>query len=117
VYTSNHSPTYSPNATLSEGAERSGGVLTNPSYDAGFVAINGSRIPGFQRLDISVTHEISGLGVPLIASLRFHNAYAVLDPFSWGLRSDPDQRFRWWVEVDPPGLFPLFPSLDLSVAF
>jgi hypothetical protein len=117
VYTSNHSPTYSPNATLSEGAERSGGVLTNPSYDAGFVAINGSRIPGFQRLDISVTHEISGLGVPLIASLRFHNAYAVLDPFSWGLRSDPDQRFRWWVEVDPPGLFPLFPSLNLSVAF
>ena len=79
--------------------------------------LNGSRLPGFERLEFHLSHRFSWWGLPVQATLRMLNGYGLLDPFLWELRENPDTRLRWRATFDGPGLFPLYPVVNLSVRF
>ena len=81
----------------------------------GFIDLNGSRLPGFQRLELSVQHRASWWGIPIRFSLRLLNGYGLLDPFEWELRDDPDIRSKWTATLRDLKLFPLYPAVGLSV--
>lgn len=79
--------------------------------------MNGNRIPGFQRLEVSVVRSLSLWGLNCRLSLRMLNGYGLLDPFVWALRNSRDIRSKWDIMLEEPGLFPLYPSLGLTVRF
>jgi hypothetical protein len=81
------------------------------------IDLNGSRLPGFQRIELRVLHNFEWWGWPLQATLRLLNGYGLLDPFAWELRNDPDVRLKWRATLDDAGLFPRYPTLGLSVRF
>lgn len=86
-----------------------GGLYVEP-YD-----LNGSRLPGFQRLELFVQHRFAAWGLPFHTSLRLLNGYGLLDPFAWQLRESNDARLRWRVRLDAPPLFPLYPVVSVGV--
>jgi hypothetical protein len=79
--------------------------------------VNGSRLPGFQRLELSATRVFSLSGVQCLLSFRLLNAYGLVDPFSWGLRNVSDPRLMWTASLDELKLLPLFPTLGILVRF
>jgi hypothetical protein len=79
--------------------------------------VNGSRIPGFQRLELNVARTLSLWGVRCQISLRMLNGFGLLDPFIWALRNSPDVRSKWGITLQEPDIFPLYPSLGLTVRF
>ncbi len=79
--------------------------------------LNGARLPGFQRLELSVQRAFSFWGIPMYGRLRVLNGYSLVDPFIWTLQERPDPRLRWRVTFDAPPLFPLYPVLSMGVRF
>jgi len=105
---------------------RSTGPLSTP--DTGYatsssgrgleiIDVNGNRIPGFQRLELSVARSLSLWGLPCRVSLRMLNGYGLLDPFVWTLRGSRDIRSKWDIMLEEPALFPLYPLIGLTVRF
>ncbi len=47
---------------------------------------NGFRLPDFHKLDISITHYFTWLGLPFNAGLSVYNAYNRQNPFQWVVR-------------------------------
>jgi len=79
--------------------------------------LNGARLPGFQRLELSVQRAFSFWGMPMYGGLRLLNGYSLVDPFVWTLQERPDPRLRWRVTFDAPPLFPLYPVLSIGIRF
>jgi hypothetical protein len=79
--------------------------------------LNGSRIPGFQRLEFKLLHGFSLWQLPMQASVGFVNGYGLLDPFAFTLRANPDNRLKWSARFDAPEVFPLYPVVNVSVRF
>ncbi len=78
---------------------------------------NGSKTPGFQRLEISVMKRVMLWGVSCQFSLRMLNAYGLLDPFVWTLNGSPNSRTMWTAELRELTLFPLYPSVGMNIRF
>jgi hypothetical protein len=119
VIISRQSSVIKPNYFL-EKVERDnrGNVLTTPSYvQNGFVDVNGSRLPGFQRLELNVTHRFAFAGALCQLSLRFLNSYGRLDPFVWELSRDINYHINWSAELQEQKLFPLYPALEFIMRF
>ncbi len=87
------------------------------STPAWLIDLNGDKYPGFQRLEFSVHQTFSLVELPCMLSLRLVNAYGLIDPFAWKLQPSPDIRTRWSADVQELKLFPLFPTVALSVRF
>jgi hypothetical protein len=83
---------------------------------AGF-DLNGGRLPGFRRLEIHALHRFVLGGLSCTAALRLLNAYGLLDPFIWTLHQSDDPRLTWSARVRELQLFPLFPTLSITVKF
>lgn len=79
--------------------------------------LNGSRLPGFQRLEIHARHNFVLAGVSCVASLRLLSAYGLLDPFDWSVRPSDDVRLVWSARMKRLRLFPLFPTFGLTIRF
>lgn len=90
------------------------GSIRGESFQVPF-DVNGARFPGFQRLELRTSYRFLWGEVPVHATLRLLNGYGVLDPFAWLLRESADNRKRWSVRFDPPGLFPLYPAISVNV--
>ena len=91
--------------------------FTSDAKSAYSADLNGGRLPGFQRLELYVTHKFSSWGLPFQATLRMLNGYGLLDPFVWELRDSPDTRQKWRATFDASDLFPLYPVVNMSVRF
>jgi len=76
---------------------------------------NGTRMPGFQRLEFSIMKRLSLWNTPFQLTLRMLNAYGLLDPFVWTLNSGQDSRRSWNIAMKDLKLFPLYPSLSMTV--
>ncbi len=79
--------------------------------------LNGGRLPGFQRLEIHVLHHFALGGLSCTAALRLLNAYGLLDPFIWTPHESDDPRLTWSARMRKLQLFPLFPTLGITVRF
>jgi len=106
VLASDQSPSITPKILRESGFE-----------PAELIDLNGSRLPGFQRLEFRVLHRFTWWGWQFQATLRLLNGYGILDPFVWELRNDFDSRLKWTATFNEAKLFPLYPTLGLSVRF
>jgi hypothetical protein len=121
VIISKHSSTITPNVIQSEDEKRRGEPTLTSAYEKtmntnGFVDINGSKLPGFQRFELDVTRRFSLLNVSCEFSLRFMNSYGLLDPFIWKLKNTKDG-LKWSAALREQNLFPLYPAVDIMVRF
>ncbi len=113
VLASGQSPAFDPNILArGERSYGSGGALMDDVID-----VNGSRLPGFQRLELSLFRWFSLAGLRCQASLRLVNAYGLLDPYVWALRPSTDIRMKWRATLDDLKIFPLFPTVGLTARF
>jgi hypothetical protein len=94
-----------------------GRVGENGLVQNGFVDINGSRLPGFQRLELDVTRRFSLLNLSCQFSLRFMNSYGLVDPFIWKLQRNASNELRWNATLQNVSLFPLYPAVEIMVRF
>jgi hypothetical protein len=78
---------------------------------------NGSKTPGFERLEFNVMKRIVVWGAACQLSLRMLNAYGLLDPFVWSVNPSENPRAMWAVQVKDLRLLPLYPSVGLHVRF
>ena len=83
----------------------------------GDVDLNGSRLPGFQRLELNVLRRFVAGGYDWQLAFRLVNGYGLLDPFTWQVRQSADVRTSWSAIVEIIALFPLYPTVGLSVRF
>ena len=83
----------------------------------GDVDLNGSRLPGFQRLELNVLRRFVAGGYDWQLAFRLVNGYGLLDPFTWQVRQSADVRTSWSAIVEKIALFPLYPTVGLSVRF
>ncbi len=81
------------------------------------VDLNGSRLPGFQRLELKMLYRFVLWGLPSQVSLRLLNGYGLLDPYQMELQNSTDVRLRWKAGLRDLKLFPLFPALGFAVRF
>jgi hypothetical protein len=112
VLASGQSPSFDPNILSVKERYESGVVFGGDVID-----VNGSRLPGFERLELKVVRRFSFAGLPCQVSLRLMNAYGLLDPFVWELRQSADVRLKWRATLDDLKLFPLFPTVGVAVRF
>ncbi|MCC6397297.1 MAG: hypothetical protein IT282_09775, partial [Bacteroidetes bacterium] len=94
-----------------------GGVGVSPSMAIGVIDVNGSRFPGFQRLELQALYRFTLGGIAGQASLQLINGYGLLDPFAWELHQHPDPRLSWSARLKDIRLFPLFPVAGLTFRF
>ncbi len=80
-----------------------------------FSDVNGSRLPGFERLEFTVSRRIRLGGLSGSMSLRLINGYGLLDPVEWIYTTGEAGRPMWRARVRPVALFPLFPVVGLSI--
>jgi hypothetical protein len=106
--------------------ETSPGMANAPSstYDRGsvqaalgYLDINGSKTPGFQRLEFSIMKKFVFWDAPCQVTLRLMNAYGLLDPFAWQLFPSSNSRRQWSISQKDLGVFPLYPAISMSVRF
>ncbi|MBI5471978.1 MAG: TonB-dependent receptor [Ignavibacteriae bacterium] len=79
--------------------------------------VNGARLPGFQRLELSIRYKFSMWSLPWQLSLQMLSGYGVLDPFTWQLHASADERRQWSATLNAPELFPLYPVVSMGVRF
>jgi outer membrane cobalamin receptor len=114
VLASNLTPSLEPTSRQNydpSDATRVGNALSS-AFD-----LNGSRLPGFERLELKMQHIFSAWGLPCQFSLRLINGYGLLDPFVWELRYSSDVRSKWRAKLQEVRLFPLYPTIGLTVRF
>jgi hypothetical protein len=121
VIISKQSSIISPNVIQSGDGKARGYPMATGTENAfmahnGFVDINGSRLPGFQRLELDVTRGFSLLNLSCQFSLRFMNSYGLLDPFIWKLQNTMDG-LKWNASLREQNLFPLYPALEFTARF
>jgi hypothetical protein len=80
-----------------------------------FLDVNGSRLPGFQRLELSLAKRFAWMGVSGHFSLRLLNSYGLIDPFTWELHNSAVLRSAWSATFHDTGLFPLYPSIEVMI--
>jgi TonB dependent receptor-like, beta-barrel/Carboxypeptidase regulatory-like domain len=107
VLASDQSPSFSPKVS----------VARNALQPAELIDMNGSRLPGFQRFEVRVLHRFSSWGMPLQVSLRLLNSYGLFDPIEWELSPHDDIRLKWNAGLREQRVFPLYPTLGLSMRF
>ena len=98
------------------GLEGSRGFVAAAQY-ANALDANGSKSPGFQRLEINIMKRLAPWGVPCQLTLRMMNAYGLLDPYAWTVNPGQDMRRKWSVTMRDLKLFPLYPAVGLNVRF
>jgi hypothetical protein len=76
---------------------------------------NGTRMPGFQRLELYIMKRFDLWRTPCQFTVRMLNAYGLLDPFVWTLNAGQDPRKIWSVAMKDLKLLPLYPSLSMTV--
>jgi hypothetical protein len=81
------------------------------------IDVNGSRLPGFQRLELGVQYHFLMAGTAGTISFRLLNSYGLLDPISWDVANVADPRLLWQARLKTLHIFPLFPTLGLLVNF
>jgi len=117
LLSSNQFPSFAPTGLRGKQDVR---VTVGPANGAAYAEpydLNGGRLPGFQRLELSILRRFSWMGMPFEASLRLLNGYGLIDPFDWELRQNSDTRLMWAVTFDAPPMFPLYPVVSLSTRF
>jgi hypothetical protein len=97
------------------------GVKTNQvgvanAVSDGFTDINGSKLPGFQRLELNITRQFVLSNFHCEATFRLLNSYGLIDPFQWNL-THRSTGLGWNVALREVTLFPLYPSIELVVRF
>ena len=122
VIISKQSSIISPNVIQSGDEKSRGNPMVTGAENAfmvqnGFVDINGSKLPGFQRLELDVTRSFSLLNLSCQFSLRFMNSYGLLDPFVWKLQRNASNELRWNATLLDVTLFPLYPAVEIMVRF
>ncbi len=81
------------------------------------IDVNGSRLPGFQRLELSIVRHFLFGRLPCHLSFHFMNSYGLQDPFIWNLQKSNAAALTWNATLRNAGLFPLYPSLELAIRF
>jgi len=123
VLASEHSPSDAIATTWPDRTTYSTDVLNTPWIGQAMafaqlpIDANGSKSPGFQRLEVSISRRATLWGIPCQIGLRLMNAYGLLDPFEWTLRGGGNARARWTIALKDLTLFPLYPSLGCTVRF
>jgi len=92
-------------------------IPTGQPAQRGFVDINGSKLPGFQRLELKVVYGFALGRFPGQIALRLVNGYGLLDPITWEIRPSSDPRFAWRASLKEMKLFPLFPTVGVTFRF
>lgn len=82
-----------------------------------FTDVNGSRLPGFERLELTLSRRVGVGPVSGNVSFRLINGYGLLDPVEWSVASGDSGRPLWRARVRNVSLFPLFPVVGLSIRF
>ena len=122
MLTSGQSPSYSAAVAQSKMINRSN-LGTETIYNslslAGeqFVNLNGSKLPGFQRIELSAFYTFGFSGLPCQLSLRLLNGYGLLDPYTWTILKSKDPRLMWNVYMQEPIIFPIYPVIGFCVRF
>lgn len=80
-----------------------------------FLDVNGSRLPGFQRLEINASRRFDFGRLSGHFSIRFVNSYGLTDPFRWELDNSQPLRYKWKAIFRDTGIFPLYPSLEMTI--
>lgn len=99
------------------------GVYATESAGAGranladVIDLDGSRSPGFQRLQVSLQKGFLLDGTLVRFSLSLMNGYGLLDPFRWALTGSDGTGQPWAAGVDEIPLFPLYPTLSMNIRF
>jgi len=81
----------------------------------GFIDINSNQLPGFQRLELSLTRRLSISHFYSYIILRLMNGYGILDPYKWQLVQTSDLKKKWNVVLQKQNLFPLYPVLEIAL--
>jgi hypothetical protein len=102
-------------APQSAGSSRDAAIVLPAA--SGALDLNGNRLPGFQRLELNVLRRFIAGGYDWQLALRLVNGYGLLDPFTWQVRQSADVRTSWSAVVEKIALFPLYPTVGLSVRF
>ena len=76
---------------------------------------NGTRLPAFHKLDLSIMYNSTFFGLPSIWSFNLYNAYNRKNPFAWHI--DNDYIYTSNKKVTQITLFPIIPSIGYSVSF
>jgi hypothetical protein len=96
-------------------AEKSTPASSSSNLD--YATRDGSRLPAFHKLDLVFIHKYHWFGLPFQLSLNLYNAYNRMNPFAWEVRDEPDPNSRWSIGITQHTLFPIIPSVGLSVKF
>jgi hypothetical protein len=91
--------------------------MDNIQNNVELIDVNGNRLPGFQRLELNVVRHFSFNRFPCQLSFRFMNSYGLQDPFIWNLQGGNSTPLRWNATLRYAALFPLYPSLELTMRF
>ena len=92
-------------------------IVQDVTFAGDLADVNGSRLPGFERLELHILRRISLGGFTGHLSLQLINGYGLLDPVSWEFTPGADQRSLWRARVRNIDIFPLYPVVGLSVQF
>ena len=87
------------------------------TYD--YAERNGYRLPPFHKLDVSFIHKYSWFGLPFQVSLNIYNVYNRRNPFIENLLLTPSGGYpvQPRVQLERISLFPILPTIGLSVKF
>jgi hypothetical protein len=92
------------------------GVSANNRFD-GFSDVNGSKLPGFQRLELNVTSKFVIRDMPWEFTFRLMNSYGLINPFDWKLVWSYTKGLSWSAAVKDIHLFPLYPVAEVIIRF
>jgi hypothetical protein len=116
VVASGQSSTIEPKIIQPPGITTINDIKYSRNYD-GFVDVNGSRLPGFQRLELNVARRFSLRGLSCQFSLRLLNSYGLVDPFIWKLQKNSFIGLKWNAALQEQKLFPLYPAVEFTMRF
>jgi hypothetical protein len=79
--------------------------------------MNGSKLPGSQRLELNVTYKFIVWEVLCQITFRLLNSYEIFDPFDLKFLRSDFGGLNWNAAVKDINLFPLHPVLELMIRF
>lgn len=79
------------------------------------IDVNGSKLPGFQRLELNVTCKFVVSNLPCQCTFRLLNSYGLIDPFQWKILRSASGDLSWSAEARNISLFPLYPVLEFII--